>query len=455
VTAIADYVRANRDEILAGLLELLRIPSVSSDPTRAGDVRRCAEWLAARLRGLGVDNVQILETGGHPAVYGEWLKAAGQPTALVYGHYDVQPVDPEHEWRTRPFEPTIQDGRIFGRGAADDKGQVYMHLQAVEATLRTRGSLPINLKFIFEGEEEIGSEHLDDFMRRYKDLLAADLVVVSDTSWFANGVPSLTYGLRGLIYMQLDVQGPPNDVHSGQYGGAVGNPAWALVQMLATLKDADEHVTIPGFYDAVRPISPQERNAWDELPFDEQAYTREQGVPALHGEAGYTVLERLWARPTLEINGIWGGFQGEGSKTIIPARASAKVSCRLVPDQDPVQMAELVEAHLRRICPPWVTLTITRMSGGKASVTELDSPQVQAALRALERAFDKRAVFIRGGGSIPIVASFQEILGLPAVLMGMANADEHAHAPNENLVLDNFFGGIEAAAYLWEELARA
>ncbi len=454
MSALVDYIEANREQFLAGLVELLTIPSVSADPRHMADVRACAEWLAGQMRALGLDNVQILPTGGHPAVYGEWLEAPGQPTVLVYGHYDVQPPDPLDEWDTPPFQPAIRDGRVFARGAADDKGQVFMHLKAVEAHLRTSGRLPINLKFIFEGEEEIGSVHLDEFMRRYRDLLRADMVVVSDTSWFANDVPSLTYGLRGLAYFQVDLQGPAHDVHSGQYGGAVGNPAWALVQMLASLKDEQDHVTIPGFYDAVRPISPQERNAWQELPFDEPAYRAMLGVPALHGEQGYSVLERLWARPTLEINGIWGGFTGEGSKTIIPARASAKLSCRLVPDQDPEQIADLVEEHLRRICPPWVTMTLTRLSTGKPSVTSLDHPGVQAALRALERSFGKRARFIRGGGSIPIVASFQEVLGLPAVLMGMGNADERAHAPNENFVLDNFFGGIKAAAFLWEELAQ-
>ena len=454
MSAVTDYIEANREQFLAGLVELLRIPSISAGTRNTGDVLRCAEWLAAHMRQVGLNNVQILPTGGHPAIYADWMDApSGSSTVLVYGHYDVQPVDPLNEWETEPFEPTVRDGRIFARGAADDKGQVFMHRKAIEAYLQTGGRLPINLKLIVEGEEEIGSEHLDSFMQTYKDMLRADMVVVSDTSWFANDVPSLTYGLRGLTYLQVDLQGPPNDVHSGSYGGAVGNPIQALVQMLASLKDADDHVTIAGFYDAVRPITPQEQNAWDELPFNEQEYLAELGVPELHGERGYSVLERLWARPTLEINGIWGGFTGEGSKTIIPARASAKISCRLVADQDPEQIIALVEDHLRRICPSWVTITITRMGTGKASVTELDSPGVQAALRALERSFGKRAVFIRGGGSIPIVASFQDVLSLPAVLMGMADADDHAHAPNERFGLDKFYGGITAAAYLWEELA--
>jgi acetylornithine deacetylase/succinyl-diaminopimelate desuccinylase-like protein len=455
MSALAEYVDTNRERFLAGLVELLRIPSISAGTEHTADVRRCADWLADHMRGLGLRNVQILETGGHPAIYADWLDAPGAPTVLVYGHYDVQPVDPLNEWETPPFEPTVRNGQIFARGSADDKGQVFMHLKAVEAHLQTAGRLPLNLKFIVEGEEEIGSEHLDPFMQRYKDMLRADLVVVSDTGWFANDVPSITYGLRGIGFLQVDLQGPSTDVHSGQHGGAAGNPIQALVQILAALKDESDHVTVSGFYDAVRAITPQEQNAWDELPFDEPAYAKSLGVPELHGERGFSVLERLWARPTLEVNGIWGGFSGEGSKTIIPARASAKLSFRLVPDQVPEQVVELVEAELRRLCPSWVTMKITRMGVGKPTVTDLEHPAVQAALRALERSFGKRAVFIRAGGSIPIVASFQDVLKLPAVLLGMANSDEHAHAPNERFSLDNFYGGIKTAAYMWEELATA
>ncbi|MBV8085201.1 MAG: dipeptidase, partial [Chloroflexi bacterium] len=372
---------------------------------------------------------------------------------LVYGHYDVQPVDPLHLWDTPPFEPTERDGELFGRGSVDDKGQVLMHWAAIEALMQTEGHLPVNLKFLVEGEEEIGSPNLDAFIASHLDLLKADVAVISDTAMYGHGIPSLCYGLRGLAYFQIDVQGPNSDLHSGSFGGAVANPANALAWILAQLKTEDGVIRIPGFYDDVRPLSDTERAELAKLPFDEPAYRAAIDVDALTGEPGYSVLERLWARPTLDVNGIWGGFQGEGSKTIIPAEAHAKVSCRLVPDQDPDRVAELLTKHVRTIAPAGMRVTVQNLHGGRPSITPIDHPATRAAQRALERAFQKDVVFMREGGSIPVVATFDSLLHIPTVLLGVGLPDEHAHAPNERLNLDNFYRGILAAACLWHELA--
>jgi len=373
---------------------------------------------------------------------------------LVYGHYDVQPVDPLNLWVSPPFDPQVRDNELYARGAVDDKGQVYMHWSAIEAHMKVNGRLPVNLKFFVEGEEEIGSEHLDSFLSENLELLKADVAVISDSAWLGHGIPSITYGLRGLSYLQVDLKGPDSDVHSGSFGGTIANPAQVLCEMIAALKNSRGRVIVPGFYDKVRPIGAEERRQLASLPFDEEKYREDLGVPELYGEEGYTTLERQWARPTLEVNGIWGGFTGEGSKTVLPSLASAKLSCRLVPDQDPEEILRLVTARLLELCPPTVTMEVRPMHTGKPALTRTDHPAVQAAARAMERAFQKRPAFIRSGGTVPVVASMAELLGVPAVLMGIGLPDEHSHAPNERLDLGNFFGGIRAAAFLWDELAK-
>jgi acetylornithine deacetylase/succinyl-diaminopimelate desuccinylase-like protein len=374
---------------------------------------------------------------------------------LFYGHYDVQPVDPLNLWESPPFEATIRDGEIYARGAADDKGQIFMHMKAVEAHLRQQGQLPVNMKFMIEGEEEVGSEHLDGFVRSHKNELGADVVVISDSAMFARGVPSMCYGLRGLVYFQIDLRGSKTDLHSGSFGGAVANPAFVLAQMIAQMKDRGGRIKIPGFYDDVRPLQEEERQAWASLPFNEKAYRKDFGIPKLAGESGYTTLERTWSRPTLEVNGLLSGFTGEGAKTVLPAVAMAKMSMRLVPDQDPDKIAQLFEAYVRKLAPKTVELKITRMHGGKPWMASLDNRFVQAAGRAIEKGFGRKPVFTREGGSIPVVSTFQEELGLPSVLFGVGLPDENAHAPNEKLDLGNFQNGIIASAYLYDEIARA
>jgi acetylornithine deacetylase/succinyl-diaminopimelate desuccinylase-like protein len=449
-----DYINVNRDRYLDELKTLLAIPSISALSEHRADVRRCAEWCGEEMRRIGLRNVSLLETPGYPIVYGDWLEAPGAPTILFYGHYDVQPVDPLELWQSPPFEATIRDGEIYARGAADDKGQVFMHLKAVEAFLKDQRRLPINIKFMLEGEEEVGSEHLDDFIRSHKTELKADVVVISDSAMFARGVPSICYGLRGLVYFQIDLRGSGTDLHSGSFGGAVANPGFVLAQIISQMKDRGGRVKVPGFYDDVRPLKDEERQAWATLPFNEREYKKAFGVPKLAGESGYTTLERTWARPTFEVNGLLSGFTGEGAKTVLPAVAMAKVSMRLVPDQDPDKIAGLFEAYLKKITPKTVELVVTRMHGGKPWMTAYDNPFVQAARRAIEKGFGRAPVFTREGGSIPVVSTFQQELGLPSVLFGVGLPDENAHAPNEKLDLSNFHNGIIASAYLYDEIAR-
>lgn len=451
--ALEAYLDANRDRRLASYLEFLRIPSISALPEHAGDCRAAAEWVAGQLRAMGVEQVEVSETGGHPIVYGDWLHAEGGPTVVVYGHYDVQPVDPIGEWETAPFEPFIRGDRVIGRGAADDKGQIHIHLRATEALLATRGGLPVNLKFVFEGEEESSSIHLDPWLEANRERLAADLAVISDSGFFEGNVPAITIGLRGLSYVQIDVTGSPVDLHSGSYGGAVQNPANALAAIIAGLKGPDGRIRIPGFYDDVVALTEADRAAFAALPFDEDAYRRSLGLPDLFGEAGFTTLERRGARPTLDVNGIWGGFQGEGSKTIIPAHAHAKVSCRLVADQDPDRIFELLRAYVLEIAPPGVRVEVHNLGGGRPSLTPIDHPATQAAARALAATFGREPVYIREGGSIPICASFESILGLPVVLLGFTPPDDNAHAPNESMSLSNHETGIRTLAAYWDELA--
>ncbi len=449
MTTTADlevYLEANRERRLASYLEFLRIPSISALPEHAADCRAAAEWVAGQLRAMGVEHVEVAETGGHPIVYGDWLHAEGAPTVIVYGHYDVQPVDPLEQWETAPFEPFIRGDRVIGRGAADDKGQIHIHLRATEALLAIRGSLPVNLKFVFEGEEESSSIHLDPWLEANRERLAADLAVISDSGFFDGNPPAITIGLRGLTYVQIDL-------HSGSYGGTVQNPANALATIIAGLKGPDGRILVPGFYDDVRPLTEADRAAFAALPFDEEAFRESIGVPALVGEAGYTTLERRGARPTLDVNGIWGGFQGEGSKTIIPAHAHAKITCRLVPDQDPNRITDLLVSYITEIAPPGVRVEVVRQHGGRPSLTPIDHPATKAAARAIEATFGVVPLYIREGGSIPVCASFESILGLPVVLLGFTPPDDHAHAPNEAMDLRNYEAGIRTVARLWYELA--
>jgi acetylornithine deacetylase/succinyl-diaminopimelate desuccinylase-like protein len=451
---VIDFINVNRDRYLEELKAMLAIPSISALPQHAGDVKRCADWCADEMRRIGLQHVRLVETPGNPVVYGDWLDAAGAPTILFYGHYDVQPVDPLDLWESPPFEATIRDGEIYARGSADDKGQVFMHFKAVEAHLKQNGRLPVNIKFILEGEEEVGSVNLDEFIRSHKDELGADVVVISDSPMFARGVPSICYGLRGLVYFQIDLRGSGTDLHSGSFGGAVANPAMVLAQVLAQMKDRGGRIKIPGFYDEVVPLQDDERKAWATLPFNEKQYRKDFGIPKLFGESGYTTLERTWARPTFEVNGLLSGFTGEGAKTVLPAVAMAKVSMRLVPNQSPDAIARLFEEYLKKVTPKTVELKITRMHGGKPWMTSYDNPFVQAAGRAIEKGFGQRPVYTREGGSIPVVSTFQEELGLPSVLFGVGLPDENAHAPNEKLDVANFHGGIIASAILYDEISK-
>ena len=454
MNAVIDFINTNRDKYVEELKAYLAIPSISALPQHAGDVKRCAEWTADEMRRIGMENVKLVETPGYPVVYGDWLHAEGAPTILFYGHYDVQPVDPLDLWESPPFEATVRDGEIYARGSADDKGQVFMHFKAIEAHLTQNGKLPCNIKVILEGEEEVGSANLDNFVKGHKDELKADVVVISDSPMFDRGIPSICYGLRGLVYFQIDLRGTKSDLHSGSFGGAVANPAFVLANILAQMKDRGGHVKIPGFYDDVRPLTEAERDQWKRLPFNEKRYAKELGAPRLWGETGYSTLERVWARPTFEVNGILSGFTGEGAKTVIPAVAMAKVSMRLVPNQDPDKIAQLFEDYVTKVAPKTVEVKVTRMHGGKPWMTDFDNKYVQAAGRAIKQGFGQEPVFNREGGSIPVVATFQEILGLPSVLFGVGLPDENAHAPNEKLDLGNFHGGIIASAFLYDEIAK-
>src|SRR5436190_4287981 len=446
MNAVIDFINTNRDRYVEELKAYLAIPSISALPEHAADVKRAAEWSADEMRRIGMQNVRLVETPGFPVVYGDWLQAEGAPTILFYGHYDVQPVDPVNLWESPPFEATVRDGEIYARGAADDKGQVFMHFKAIEAHLKQNGRLPCNIKVILEGEEEVGSANLDNFVKAHKDDLLADVVVISDSPMFDRGVPSICYGLRGLVYFQVDLRGTKSDLHSGSFGGAVANPAFVLANVLAQMKDRGGRVKITGFYDDVRPLRDEEREQWKRLPFNEKRYAKDLGAPRLFGESGYTTLERVWARPTFEVNGVLSGFTGEGAKTVIPAVAMAKVSMRLVPNQDPDKIAKLFEEYVRKVAPKTVELRLTRMHGGKPWITDFDNTFVRAAGRAIEQGFGKPPVFCREGGSIPVVSTFQEELGLPSVLFGVGLPDENAHAPNEKLDLTNFHNGVVASA---------
>ena len=438
-----DYARAHRDEYREQLFDLLRIPSISTLSENKGDIEQAADWLANNMSQAGFDNVQVMPTTGNPVVYGEWLGAgADAPTVLVYGHYDVQPVDPLDLWDTPPFEPEVRDGAIFARGASDDKGQAFIHVKAVESILAANGSLPVNVKLILEGEEEIGSPSLEAFVIDHKSMLAADSSLISDGRIVSPEQPSIVYGLRGMAYMEVIVRGPKRDLHSGSYGGSVHNPAQVIGEIIGALHDNNGTITIPGFYDNVRALSEEERAALAEVPYTQAQWQKETGLDKPWGEAAYSLLERTSARPTCEVNGIWGGFQGEGGKTIIPAEAGAKISMRLVPDQDPDRIANLFENYVRELAGSHVDLEVNNLVGAWPAITPIDSPEMKAAEQAYSEAWGVAPVFTREGGSIPIVAVFQNELNAPVVLMGFG-LDDNVHSPNENFRLDHFYKGID------------
>lgn len=451
---IQKYIQKNKDRFLNELLELLRIPSVSADPKFKEEVRNAAEMVSERMREAGLNNVVIHSTPGHPIIYGEKIIDKDLPTILVYGHYDVQPPDPLELWDSPPFEPVIKkteihpEGAIFARGSCDDKGQMYMHIKAFEA-MNAYNNIPCNAKFMIEGEEEVGSDNLEDFVKNNKDLLACDVVLISDSSIIANDVPSISVGLRGLSYVEVEVVGPKKDLHSGTYGGAVGNPLNILCEMIASLKDENGKITIPGFYDDVDTVSDADRKRMNEAPFDLEQYKKDLGVEATQGEKGYTVLEQTSIRPTLDVNGIWGGYIGQGAKTVLPSKASAKISMRLVPHQDSTTITKLFKKHFESIAPKAVKVSVTPHHGGEPAVTPTNTPEYKAAEKAMTMTYGKLPIPVRGGGSIPIVALFEKELNVKTVLMGFGLDSDDIHSPNEHYGLFNFYKGIETIPYFY------
>jgi acetylornithine deacetylase/succinyl-diaminopimelate desuccinylase-like protein len=450
---LIDYVNSKRENHLNELKEFLRIPSVSARSEHKPDIERAADWVADKLRAAGFESVRIVRTKLHPLVYAESLEAPGKPTVLFYGHYDVQPAEPLNLWTSPAFEPAVRGENLFGRGTADDKGQVHIHLKAFEALRNTAGKLPVNVKVIVEGEEEVGSVNLWDFVNRHRQQLKADALIVSDTAMLAKGIPSITYGLRGLNYYQVELTGPAQDLHSGVFGGAVPNPLTILAEVIAKLHDRNFRVAIPGFYDEVAVLSRKERQALHSLPWKEREFRKTVGAPALCGEKGFSIVEQLWTRPTLELNGLWGGYIEEGAKTVIPSKAHAKLSTRLVPKQDPGKIAKLVERQIRKLSPKSVKVGFEVLSTGKPWVAAYTHPIFQMAIHALEEGFGKKAVFIREGGSIPFVTQMHDTFKVPCVLLGFGLPDENAHAPDEHIALENYFGGIKSVALFYQQLA--
>lgn len=450
---LAEFIDSRRDQHLQELNDFLRIPSVSAKSEHKPDIERAARWVADNLRSIGFKSVEIIPTDLHPLVYAESLEAPGKPTVLFYGHYDVQPAEPLDLWTSPAFEPSVRDGNLFARGTADDKGQVHIHLKALGALHQLNGKFPVNVKVLIEGEEEVGSVSLWDYVQKSKEKLKADALLVSDTSMLGKGVPSITYGLRGLNYYQIELTGPARDLHSGVYGGAVPNPLTILTELFAKLHDKNFRVTVPGFYNSVAKVSPAERKALGKLPWNKKAFQAAVGAPGYAGEKGFSLVEQLWVRPTLELNGIWGGYMGEGSKTVIPSKVYAKFSTRLVPNQDPHKIAALVEKHIRKLLPKTVHCKFTVLSTGKPWVAPYYAPIFQKAQCALEKGFGKKAVFIREGGSIPFVTQMYDTFKVPCVLIGFGLPDENAHAPDEHIHLENYFSGIKAIAHLYAGLA--
>lgn len=450
---VKTYIEKNRERFISELVELLRIPSISADPGHKNAVMNMAEAMKTRLEAAGADNVELCPTNGYPVVYGEKIIDPKLPTVLVYGHYDVQPPDPLDLWHSPPFEPVIKDGYIYARGSSDDKGQAYMHVKAFELMMQTN-SLPCNIKFMIEGEEEVGSENLGPFLRENKEKLKADIILVSDTSIISNEIPSITVGLRGLAYLQVEVTGPNRDLHSGLYGGAVANPINILCEMIASLKDENNHITIPGFYDDVVELSPEERAEMGKAPFNLDAYKKALDIADIHGEAGFTTIERTSIRPSLDVNGIWGGYTGEGAKTVIASKAYAKISMRLVPNQDHHKVTGLFQKHFESIAPKSVEVKVMPHHGGEPVVTPTDSPAYQAASKAMEATFGKKPVPTRSGGSVPIIALFKSVLGLDSVLMGFGLDSDAIHSPNEKFGIFNYLKGIETIPYFFKYYAE-
>jgi len=450
---VKSYIEANKDRFISELFDLLRIPSISAESKHAPDMQRCAKFLAAALVEAGADHAEVMPTEGNPVVFAEKIIDPKAKTVLVYGHYDVMPVDPRDEWRTEPFEPVVANGRIWGRGADDDKGQLWMHAKAFEAMCAT-GSLPCNVKFMLEGEEEIGSASLYKFCEQNRKMLGADIILVSDTSMISMDTPSITCGLRGLAYMEVEVEGPNKDLHSGLFGGAVANPANVLARLVAELVDADGHVTIPGFYDDVRVLTPAERKAFNKVPFRLAAYKKALDIRDVAGEAGFTTIERTGIRPSLDVNGIWGGYTGEGTKTVIPSKASAKISMRLVPNQDHRKIAKLFEKHFKAIAPKSVRVTVKSLHGGMPYVAPTDMPAYKAAEKAMTETFGKKPLPFYSGGSIPIISSFESILGIKSLLIGFGLAEDAIHSPNESYGLDQFYRGVETIPLFYKYFAE-
>jgi len=449
------YTEANFDSFVEELKDFLRIPSVSTDPNHVSDIRDAAEWLAKHLSDLGVAKVEIMETPGHPIVYGEQHVSDSAPTILVYGHYDVQPPDPLELWDSDPFDPQVRNGDLYARGSCDDKGQLFMHVKAAESYFKTKGNLPLNVKYLFEGEEEIGSAHLAQFMAANVDLLKADVAVVSDTALFGSGVPSITYGLRGLAYVEVTLEGPDRDLHSGVYGGAIENPINALARIISGLHDDNHKITIDGFYDNVIALSDEERETFASLPFDADEWVAEVGAPRSKTEAGFTALEGTTARPTLDCNGIWGGFTGEGAKTVLPARAHAKISCRLVPGQTPEEITDKLQAHFEERVPDTMRLTFTDLHGGHGALVPTDSTAMRAASKAMEKVYGEKPYMVRCGGSIPVVADFKRILDQDTVLIGFGLDSDAIHSPNEKFGLDRFRQGIDSIIGFMQNYSNA
>ncbi len=449
------YIDQNKERYVSELVEFLEIPSISSLSEHNEDTLSCANWVVDHIKSIGIENAQLVTTPGHPIVYAEWLEAGeNAPTILIYGHYDVQPVDPIELWTTKPFEPTIRDGKIYARGASDDKGQVLVHLKAIEALFKTYGKLPVNIKLMIEGEEEAGSSNLETFIENNKEMLKCDTVLVSDTEWFADGLPSICYSLRGISFVEIKVTGPNRDLHSGTFGGAVDNPINVLAWMISQLKDRYGRITIPGFYDDVVDLTIEEREGFKELPFNLEEYKKDLDVKELHGEIGYTTLERTWARPSLDLNGIKGGFIGEGAKTVLPSEASAKISMRLVANQTADDITKKILDYLVKLAPPTVKVEVNELHGGNPVLVKRDGKAISTAMEALEMAFGQKPVFMREGGSIPIVEKFESVLNAPTVLMGLGLPGDNIHSPNENFDLKNYIGGVAASAAFLNNIAK-
>ncbi len=449
--AASEYIRANSGRFLEELKDFLRIPSISTDPERAGDVARAAQWVADKLRAAGLENIEIIPTSRHPLVYADWLHAPGKPTVLCYGHYDVQPPDPLEEWVSPPFEPEIRNGNLYARGSADDKGQMYMHVKAIETLFAVHGKLPVNVKFLIEGEEEVGGANVAKYVAGHPEKLKADAALVSDTSLYAEDMPTLCTGLRGLVYMEVEARGPSRDLHSGLYGGAAPNAVYGLIELLGKAKDSEGRVVIPGFYDDVAEPAPAEMASWKSLPFSEKEFLeKEVGASCLTGEPDRTVLERVWSRPTLEVHGIGGGFSGAGAKTVIPAVAVAKASMRMVPNQDPEKMFQLFSGWAAANAPKGIQISVRKLSASPAVVVNPDHPAIHTAAEAFQEILGKPTVFIRSGGSVPIVGDFARHLGIPTVMMGFGLPDDGLHSPNEKFRLENFYQGTETVAAFFE-----